>query len=170
MRGLAAQPVGIVAHTVRPASPVDASGLAAIDTRVNISPWTETQFAAACAGGEGNHAWALVVEEDGRLEGFVVVSQVLDEATLLSIAIAPPQQRRGLGRLLLSAALARAQRDGAQRCLLEVRETNVAARRLYTENGFALDGVRKNYYPCEGGREDAVLMSKELKGTANECA
>ena len=156
-----------MAHALRPARPADARTLAAIDASVNVNPWTAAQFAAAC---EGERAWALVVEEDGRLDGFVLMSQVLDEASVHSIAVHPAQQRKGLGQSLLEEALVRAQCDGAMRCLLEVRQSNTAARQLYIQNGFVLDGVRKNYYPTEGGREDALLMSKELKGTANECA
>jgi ribosomal-protein-alanine acetyltransferase len=164
------RPDVVVAHALRRARRVDAGTLAAIDASVNISPWTEAQFATACAAGGAEQAWALVVEEDGRIDGYVVVSRVLDEASIHSIAVDPTQQRKGLGQSLLHAALVRAQGEGTTRCLLEVRQANTAARRLYTENGFVLDGVRKNYYPGGEGREDALLMSKELKGTANECA
>ncbi len=157
-------------HSIRPAVPIDAGTLAAVDASVNSHPWSDAQFTAVCAGTDGSPAWALVAADDGRIDGFVVASRVLDEASILSIAVVPRQQRNGLGRSLLLAAIARAEREGAVRCLLEVRETNAAARRLYTEIGFALDGVRKNYYPREGGREDALLMSRELKGTANERA
>lgn len=157
-------------HAFRPAVAADVHRLAAIDAGVNISPWSEAQFSAACKPGEGNPSWALVAEEGSLIVGFVVVSQVLDEASLLSIAVDPAYQQRGLGRALLLAALERAEREGAGRCLLEVRESNTAARVLYTANGFSLDAVRKNYYPHGDKREDALLMSKPLKGTANECA
>lgn len=157
-------------HAVRPAIAGDARRLAAIDASVNIHPWSEAQFSAACNAGEGHNSWALVAEEGVHIVGFVVVSQVLDEATLLSIAVDPAYQRKGLGRVLLQAALDRAEHEGALRCLLEVRESNAAARILYTANGFTLDGIRKNYYPRGDARENALLMSKPLKGTANECA
>ena len=51
---------------------------------------------------------------------------------------------------------------GVQRCLLEVRETNLAARALYAKLDFQLDGQRKNYYPAQNGRENALLMSRQL--------
>jgi ribosomal-protein-alanine N-acetyltransferase len=159
-----------VAHTIRPARPDDAGALAAIDTRVNFSPWSEAQFVAACCGHVSARDWALVVEEDGRVDGFVVVARVLDEATIYSIAVDTLQQRKGLGQLLLTAALDLAEQAGATRCLLEVRQSNAAARKLYKRNGFYLDGVRKGYYLTADGREDALLLSKLLEGTANECA
>lgn len=159
-----------MAHTIRPARPGDAGALAAIDSRVNFSPWSEAQFVAACGGSVSARDWALVVEKDGRVDGFVVVARVLDEATIYSIAIDSLQQRKGLGQLLLTAALDQAEQAGATRCLLEVRQSNSAARKFYKRNGFYLDGVRKGYYPTADGSEDALLLSKLLEGTANECA
>ena len=153
----------------RYARAADADALAAIDASVNLNPWTAARF-ATCEGEAGSQAWALVVEAGGRIQGFVALSSVLDEVSILSIAIDPQQQRQGLGQSLLQLALERARRAGAAKCLLEVRESNTAARRLYLQNGFVLDGVRKNYYPTVGGREDALLMSKQLEGTANERA
>jgi ribosomal-protein-alanine N-acetyltransferase len=159
-----------LAHTLRPALPGDAAALAALDARVNFSPWSEAQFAAACCGHVSARDWALVVEEDARVDGFVVMARVLDEATIYSIAVDPLQQRKGLGQALLSAALDQAEQAGATRCLLEVRQSNSTARKFYKRNGFYLDGVRKGYYLTEDGREDALLLSKLLEGTADECA
>ena len=105
---------------------------------------------------------AMVVEEDGRIDGFVVFSQVLDEASIYSIGVHSAQQGKGLGHLLLQAALLKMKQAGATRCFLEVRQSNAVARRLYEGNGFELDGIRKSYYPTEGGREDALLMSRCL--------
>lgn len=151
-----------MARTIRPARPDDASALADIDTQVNINPWSAAQFSAACQGGVDTREWALVVEADNRLHGFIVMAQVLDEAAIYNIAVDPAQQRKGLAQSLLTAALAQVVKSGAMRCVLEVRQSNTAARKLYETNGFALDGLRKNYYPTANGREDALLMSKSL--------
>lgn len=136
--------------------------MAAIDARVNHNPWTESQFATTCSGAVGARESALVAEEDGRVDGFVVISLVVDEASIHTIAVDPAQQRRGLGLLLLNTAVAQMEQAGARVCLLEVRQSNKAARRLYQGLGFMLDGVRKNYYPTADGREDALLMSLAL--------
>ena len=149
----------VVPRSIRAACGADAPALASLDASVNFSPWSEGQFLAACSG---NLETVLVVDESGRIEGFAVFSQVLDEASLQSIAIHPEYQRGGLGKALLKVVLVHMQNTGATRCLLEVRKSNAAARRLYERNGFCLDGVRKNYYPVRGGREDALLMSRAL--------
>ena len=162
--------LGLAGHSVRSARPADVQALASIDNSVNFNPWSEQQFVWACSDVEEAPAWALVVEHKGRVDGFVVIFQVLDEASIHSIAVRSNQQGKGLGQTLLNAALLKMDQAGAKRCLLEVRQSNVAARRLYERSGFVLDGVRKNYYPTEGGREDALLLSREIKGNANECA
>ena len=151
-----------MSRTVRPACAADAGSLVAIDASVNIHPWNAQQFAAACGGASLNKQCAMVVEEGGRIDGFVVFSQVLDEASIYSIGVHSAQQRKGLGHLLLQAALLKMKEAGATRCFLEVRQSNAVARRLYEGNGFELDGIRKSYYPTEGGREDALLMSRCL--------
>lgn len=160
----------VAAYHVRAARPADAGPLAAIDGRVNFNPWSEQQFAAACGGVNTQTASALVVADDDRVDGFVVIFQVLDEASIHSIAVQPAHQGKGLGQMLLNAALVQMQQAGATRCVLEVRQSNSAARRLYQRSGFRLDGVRKSYYPTEGGREDALLMSREIEGKVNERA
>jgi ribosomal-protein-alanine N-acetyltransferase len=154
--------LSVVQRAIRLARPGDAGWLAAIDAEVSFSPWSEQQFALVCSKSGGYKETALVVEEDDRPRGFVVFSQVFDEGSIHNIAVAQADHRKGLGRLLLEAAVAEMVRSDARRCLLEVRRSNKAARRLYEDNGFALDGVRKNYYPKAGGREDALLMSREL--------
>lgn len=96
------------------------------------------------------------------LQGFIAYSCVGDESTVLAVAVAAALQGRGLGAALLQHALAEMREGGVRRCLLEVRVSNTPARRLYTQCGFVEDGVRKNYYRIEQGREDAVLMSLNL--------
>jgi ribosomal-protein-alanine N-acetyltransferase len=146
---------------LRHARPDDAARLAAIDARVSAHPWSRGQFATACSG-EESAATTLVLEDGGRVEGFIIYSQVLDEASILNIAVLLARQRHGVGGEILSSALQRMRESGMTRCMLEVRESNTAAQRLYRGHRFALDGTRKKYYPTRDGREDALLMSIEL--------
>jgi ribosomal-protein-alanine N-acetyltransferase len=148
---------------VRTAEMTDAIALAGLDKRVNPSPWSEQQFAVACEG-ERNREQILLVGSGGQMQGFVVYSQVLDEASIHNIAVNPGIQRRGLGELLLSTALTRVRDAGARRCFLELRASNEAAHSLYRKLGFQPDGLRKGYYQAASGREDAVLMSLTLCG------
>ena len=104
----------------------------------------------------------LVADPGEQLDGFIVYSRVLDEGSIRNIAVRAGQRERGLGGMLLARSLDCMKGAGATRCLLEVRESNAAARRLYESAGFTTDGERKNYYRAGDGREDAVLMSRKL--------
>lgn len=147
---------------VRLAQPGDALLLAEIDALVNVSPWSPAQFEVACDSAVEGSESVLVLEHGGRVCGFIIFSSVLEEVCIHNLAVHPAQQGGGLGRSLVTAALDFMKRDGAGRCLLEVRESNTVARGLYETLSFQLDGTRKSYYPTPTGREDALLMSRKL--------
>jgi len=96
------------------------------------------------------------------MAGFVITQVVLDEATLFNIAIHPLWQRRGLGRLLLTALIEQLTARNVVTLWLEVRASNLAALALYEEFGFNEVTVRRNYYPSVNGREDAIVMALPL--------
>ncbi|HWK53334.1 MAG TPA: ribosomal protein S18-alanine N-acetyltransferase [Hyphomicrobiales bacterium] len=109
--------------------------------------------------------WVLTdTTQDGAIVGFAEVMRVLDECELLGIAVLPTYQGRGFGGVLLREVLRRMRELGCERCHLEVRRSNMAARRLYESVGFAGVGVRRGYYPAIGERaaEDAILYSLSL--------
>ena len=147
---------------VRQAHPAEATTLHAIDALTSPAPMGIDRYRKACQGRAGDPEYALVVLTGAAVAGYVLLSQVLDEVTVLNIAVAPQHQGQGLGGLLLAGALREAFAAGAHRCLLEVRASNRSALALYRRQGFIEDGVRRNYYPSGAGREDALLMSKEL--------
>ena len=148
------------AFRVRPGGPEDVRSLADIEQAAAINPWSLSQFVGSSLR---DNEYSLVLEnEAGDAVGFVVYQRVLDEATLMNIAVEPENQGRGGGAQLLTALRERLGDAGVSRCLLEVRRSNRAAIALYRKFGFVDDGVRKNYYPTVEGREDALLMSQEL--------
>ncbi len=100
--------------------------------------------------------------EANSIIGFFVMLPVLDELELLNIVVSQPYQGQGWGRVLLHKLQSEAEMLGGQRILLEVRASNTPALRLYQGNGFVIDGRRRGYYPCQGGREDALLLSRLL--------
>jgi [ribosomal protein S18]-alanine N-acetyltransferase len=87
-------------------------------------------------------------------EGFVLARAAGDEAEILTIAVAPPARRKGLGRALIRAAAAHAQTLGVRNLFLEVGIGNNAAQGLYLGLGFISVGLRKAYY----GNEDADVL------------
>jgi len=89
----------------------------------------------------------------------ILARTIADEAEVLTLAVQPAAQRAGIGRALLSRALATARLHGAVAMFLEVSSTNAAARGLYTGAGFVQVGSRLGYYP-EGG--DALVLRRLL--------
>jgi ribosomal-protein-alanine N-acetyltransferase len=72
------------------------------------------------------------------------------------VVVAREERNRGIGIKIIRELLLQAQRGGATSVLLEVRESNLAARRLYEKLGFSLQGRRSNYY--REPEEDALLL------------
>ncbi|MGY4876905.1 GNAT family N-acetyltransferase [Vreelandella aquamarina] len=101
-----------------------------------------------------------------ELAGYAVLNIGPFDAELEAIGVLPGWRRYGIARRLLQTLMDTAIEVGCERLLLEVRATNQPAISLYQENGFQVDGHRKNYYPAAvgaTGREDAVLMSRPLR-------
>jgi ribosomal-protein-alanine N-acetyltransferase len=72
-------------------------------------------------------------------------------------------QGQGLGSMLLAHLCKVAVAFGATQLFLEVRSSNEAGLRLYDKWGFVRIGCRKDYYPAAQGREDAIVMRRELE-------
>jgi ribosomal-protein-alanine N-acetyltransferase len=136
----------------------DLDAVMAIEREIYPHPWTRGNFADALNA--GYHCWAL--ECAGFLAGYGVVTAVAGESHLLNLSIAAPWQRCGLGRELLRFLMGIAHDYGARRLLLEVRPSNARAIAIYEKAGFRRIGVRRGYYPGHEGREDAVVMEREL--------
>jgi tRNA threonylcarbamoyl adenosine modification protein YeaZ/ribosomal-protein-alanine acetyltransferase len=93
---------------------------------------------------------------DGRLVGYCACWIVFDELHINSIAIDDAWRRRGVARALLTQVFRDAFGAGARMATLEVRQSNTAARHLYENLGFAVEGVRRNYY--QDPREDGLIL------------
>lgn len=121
-------------------------------------PWTRAIFRDCLRVG-----YTCLVYEGARgLLGHGIMSLAAGECHLLNICIHPDYQRRGLGRALIEYLLKLAQHRNAQVALLEVRISNRAAYNLYMQMGFDEIGLRPGYYPARNGREDAIMLARDL--------
>lgn len=105
-------------------------------------------------------ASALVALEDGRVLGYVGMMCVLDEGQIINVAVHPDARRCGVGRTLMEAAEAYAKERGIVFLSLEVRESNIAARSLYSSLGWEEQGIRKGFYSHPV--ENACVMTKSI--------
>ena len=85
----------------------------------------------------------------------------LTSADLLTIATIPAERGRGIASLMLTELVSTARETGCPDVLLEVRQSNDAAQRLYARHGFVPIGRRRRYY--QAPPEDAVVMRLTLR-------
>lgn len=98
-----------------------------------------------------------------QIIGFSVSRIALDEAEILSIAIAADQRGKGLSRDLLQTHLGHLAGRGVRKVFLEVEENNQPARRLYERMGFRTVGRRERYYRDPSGQQlNALVMQRDL--------
>ena len=147
-----------IAVALRPMRVGDLDAVMAIERRAYPFPWTRGIFDDCLRA--GYPAWVLH-GADGLL-GYGVLSIAAGEAHVLNVCVDPARQGQGLGRHLFRALIDEAIRHGAVRVFLEVRPSNPAAIALYHDEGFNEIGRRPRYYPAHDGREDAIVMAREL--------
>lgn len=136
----------------------DVPAIMAIEERAYPFPWTAGIFHDCLRAGYSCH----VIEREGELIGYGVMSSGAREAHILNVCVSPDERGRGYGRLLMERMIEQARRLQAEMMFLEVRPSNQPALRLYARLGFNEIGTRNNYYPAEQGREDALLLAKQL--------
>lgn len=147
-----------IRHRLRPMGEADLPRIHRIELASYDFPWSEGNFADSLAAGYS--MW--VHEAEGEIIGYYAMMAAVGEAHLLNLTIAPSWRRHGLGRDLLAHCLARARDHRAETLFLEVRVSNAAAIALYRSSGFLDLAVRRGYYPARSGREDALIMKKDL--------
>jgi [ribosomal protein S18]-alanine N-acetyltransferase len=145
--------------TIRPAAPDDLDAVVAIERQsFTDPPWSRASFTALV---DSPRAFFSVACAAGTVVGYVVAWVVGDEAEVANLAVAPEWRGRGVGAVLLDAALSEARQGGAHVAHLEVRDSNKAARALYGSRGFTPVGRRRRYY--QSPVEDAVLLRCDLR-------
>jgi ribosomal-protein-alanine N-acetyltransferase len=138
----------------RPIRAEDAEALATIHATSFDPPWLAQDF----AGFLGETGVGGLIGEGG----FILVRAGGGELEVLTLAVSPSNRRRGLARMLLEMALAKAARSGAEAAFLEVAVDNIAAIGLYQGAGFAQVGRRKGYYARTEGGADALVLRRDL--------
>lgn len=143
---------------LRPASRADADALVAIEA---LAFGRASWGGRAVADGLLDRLARTIVAAgaDGEPHGFLMWRRVEDEAEILTLAVAPAQQRRGCGRALVAALLGAARSEGVRSLFLEADAGNAAAIALYEKAGFARIARRQRYYKTGA---DALVMRVDL--------
>ncbi|MDD2943266.1 MAG: ribosomal protein S18-alanine N-acetyltransferase [bacterium] len=121
------------------------------------NPWTELQITEELSC-ELSYGLLLesVVEQAQVLMGYAFFRLLAPEAELLKICVNSSYLRQGYAGRILAEARTVLRANGVTVLHLEVRESNLAARKFYLREGFTETGVRPRYY---SGGENAILYS-----------
>ena len=121
--------------------------------------WNAAQYDALFA--HAPQRIALVAQDHLQLIGFLIARFLAGEWELENIMVDERYKKRGIGTTLVRRLLSEAQTAGATSLILEVRESNAPARRLYEKTGFTSEGRRNSYY--RDPVEDAILYRRSLQ-------
>jgi len=141
-----------MAFELRTATIEDWRNLVALDAASFEQPWQATTWETTLCDPK---YVVLVAQSSGILCAFGVAYTVGDEGEIATLAVDEAMRGQGLGETIFQALMHECRRRGAKNIYLEVRESNAAARRLYTRLGFEAVGERPNYY---SNGETAILM------------
>lgn len=125
--------------------------------------WSADQIISALSMPGTTVALAFTEDTQPHPAGFALVRQVVDEAELLLIAVAPNQRGKGLGGRLLDYTIEMCSASSTRDMFLEVRSGNTDAIYLYKSRGFEVVGKRPGYYRSDNGQlHDALTMHRPL--------
>jgi ribosomal-protein-alanine N-acetyltransferase len=121
------------------------------------APWPEQAYRQEIE--QNRLAHYIVARHGNAIVGFAGIWLLVDEAHITTFATRTTWRRQGIGERLLVALLDLALARGAKEATLEVRPSNIPAKRLYEKYGFKVVGVRPRYY--SDNNEDALIMTTD---------
>lgn len=142
----------------RPMTETDVADIMQIEVIAYTHPWTEQIFQDCLR--VGYCCWVMMRAQ--TIIGYGVMSVAAGECHLLNLCIQPEEQNQGFGGMMLEKLLTIARKHKADTAFLEVRPSNTIAIKLYRRAGFDEVGMRRNYYPAQFGREDAIIFARSL--------
>ena len=147
--------------TIRPARPGDIAALLWLEQSASSAAhWTQSAYEAIFRQDAPPRIGLVAEDSEHKVSGFLVARISTDECELENIVVADRRSRQGIGSTLVEELRHVASARGVRRIFLEVRESNLAARRLYEKRGFTLNGQRAAYY--SDPVEPAMLYSLQL--------
>jgi ribosomal-protein-alanine N-acetyltransferase len=137
--------------------PEEIEGVLVVENASFTNPWTRQMYEAELEHGARSHF--LLAKAEGRIIGFISYWYVVDELHINNLAVLPTHRGQGIASAILARLLEEGQRAHVVRILLEVRQSNDPAKRLYERFGFVVGGVRRGYYTHPS--EDALVLWRD---------
>jgi ribosomal-protein-alanine N-acetyltransferase len=141
---------------IRPARLEDVAAIRALELlEPNASHWTADEYKRLIETGI-----VLVAEQSETISGFIAVQVLPGELEIQNVVVGREFLHQGIASELVREIIARAHMANISAVILEVRESNHAARALYSKSDFRVVGRRRAYY--RDPQEDAILYAKRL--------
>jgi [ribosomal protein S18]-alanine N-acetyltransferase len=147
---------------IRSAALADVPAILAIEREAaSAAHWPAEEYERLVTTGVVLVAEESAVEQAGQLCGFVCAKDVAGEWEIENVVVATEFLRQGIADRLMQSLIDQAGKHAASRILLEVRQSNLPARRLYEKHAFREVGHRRKYY--NHPPEDALLYEYRCK-------
>jgi len=151
--------------TVRPMRASDIETVTRIERQSFSTSWTVQAYLNELSNPAAIYLVAAVGDRDAgteRIIGYGGLWLIMDEAHITTIAVIPELRGRKIGDRILCRMLQSVLEKGGSRATLEVRETNLPARKLYEKYGFEYVAVRKRYYEDTGENAEILWINDML--------
>lgn len=135
----------------------DVSEVALIEQACFSLPWSEKSFKESL---ELPETAFFVADDDERILGYMGCYMVDEVGEITNVAVREDARNKKIASSLIDSMTEEAKQRGLISLLLEVRESNDPAIKLYQKKGFYKIGIRKNFY--EKPKEHAIIMQKDL--------
>ena len=149
---------------IRPFVLRDLEAVHSIERRSFPRPWPKLAFQVLHRRNPGGFHVAI---SEGSVVGYAIATierglkvtlDMKKRGHLVNLAVDQGFRRRGIGKALALSIIAHLEAEGVDDAYLEVRASNMAARKLYSGLGFKEARIIKRYYIDE----DGVVMVKEF--------
>jgi ribosomal-protein-alanine N-acetyltransferase len=140
---------------IEPMTHADLAAVHEIERVSFTTPWPSYAYRNELDSNKLAHY--LVVRAGRTVVAYAGLWLLVDEAHVTTFAVDPAWRRRKIGERLIMALLDLSIARGAREATLEVRLSNLPARRLYEKYGFQPVGIRPRYYSDD--HEDALIMT-----------
>ena len=138
----------------------DLEGVLEVDRASFAHPWTREMYEEDVRHGDRAYI-AVLRTPEWRVGGYISFWVVVDELHINNVAVRPEARANGFGRQLVEFALRHGATRGVVAALLDVRRSNLGARRLYERLGFTQVAVRSSYYADP--EEDALVLRRPVR-------
>lgn len=142
---------------IEPMNEVHLKDLALLEKQCFSVPWSESALEAEL---EKDNSRFFVAITKNEVSGYIGANNVLGEVYINNIAVFYNYRGFGIGEALLAHLINVSKEENCDLVTLEVRVSNIPARKLYEKLGFSEVGVRKNFY--EKPNEDGIIYTKYL--------